>query len=346
MTSVKRVRVETPAAASGAGDGRFQFTDAYSVFDWGPMPDTIPRKGASLCAMGADTFERLADHGVPTHYQGVVVDGEPSPLSAARTPPTELAFDLVRVPELPETDRRYDYDVYFDAASANVLIPLEVVFRNAVPVGSSLRGRRSPRDCGLDRADWPAHSVALPEPLVEFSTKLEASDRYLDRQEAATIAGPAELPELEELALAVNEVITARAEAVGLTHQDGKIECVLTDGTLRVGDVTGTLDENRFCYRGQRLSKELLREYHRQHQSAWVRAVRAAKTAAKRDGRTDWREQCSHSPLPLPTSVVETISELYAAATDAYTGRDWFGAESLETAAAAAEQLTTPEGEG
>ncbi|ERG88218.1 MAG: hypothetical protein J07HX5_00361, partial [halophilic archaeon J07HX5] len=55
MTSVKRVRVETPASAARAGDGRFQFTDAYSVFDWGPMPDTIPRKGASLCTMGADT---------------------------------------------------------------------------------------------------------------------------------------------------------------------------------------------------------------------------------------------------------------------------------------------------
>ncbi|ERG88198.1 MAG: phosphoribosylaminoimidazolesuccinocarboxamide (SAICAR) synthase, partial [halophilic archaeon J07HX5] len=320
------------------------FTNAYSVFDWGPMPDKIPRKGPSLCTMGADTFERLADHGVPTHYQGVIVDGDPSSLAAARTPPTELAFDLARVPELPETNRRYDYDAYFDAASTNVLVPLEVVVRNAVPVGSSLRRRRSPRDCGLDQANWPDHPVALPEPLVEFSTKLEASDRYLDRQEAAAIAGPVALPELEELALAVNEVITARAEAVGLTHQDGKIECVLTDGTLRVGDVAGTLDENRFRYQDQQLSKELLREYHRQHQSTWVEAVTAAKTAARQDSRTDWREQCSRSPTPLPTPVVATVSKLYATATDAYTGRDWFGVGSLETAASAAEQLTAPGG--
>ncbi|TKX76193.1 phosphoribosylaminoimidazolesuccinocarboxamide synthase, partial [Halorubrum sp. SD626R] len=53
MTSVKEFRVDEPATADATGRGRFVFTDAYSVFDWGQMPDAIPHKGASLCAMGA-----------------------------------------------------------------------------------------------------------------------------------------------------------------------------------------------------------------------------------------------------------------------------------------------------
>jgi len=29
----------------------FEYTDDYSVFDWGKMPDTISRKGASLAGL-------------------------------------------------------------------------------------------------------------------------------------------------------------------------------------------------------------------------------------------------------------------------------------------------------
>ncbi|MFO7833566.1 MAG: phosphoribosylaminoimidazolesuccinocarboxamide synthase, partial [Halohasta sp.] len=49
MTSVKEFRVDREPTATEFGAGRFVFTDAYSVFDWGQMPDAIPHKGASLC---------------------------------------------------------------------------------------------------------------------------------------------------------------------------------------------------------------------------------------------------------------------------------------------------------
>ena len=42
----------------------FQFTDAYSVFDWGRMPDAIPHKGEALALMTAYFFERLGDAAV------------------------------------------------------------------------------------------------------------------------------------------------------------------------------------------------------------------------------------------------------------------------------------------
>src|SRR6056297_3328348 len=104
-----------------------------------------------------------------------------------------MAIDLAQVPDLPREGREYDYDAYHAAGGDCVLVPLEIVFRNAVPVGSSLRRRTEPADHGLDLDSWPDGPIDLDEPVVEFSTKLEESDRYLDREEAARIAGKADL---------------------------------------------------------------------------------------------------------------------------------------------------------
>ena len=38
----------------------FEFTDDYSVFDWGKMPNTIAHKGRALALMGAYFFDRLS----------------------------------------------------------------------------------------------------------------------------------------------------------------------------------------------------------------------------------------------------------------------------------------------
>ncbi|HEX3853011.1 MAG TPA: hypothetical protein VHW01_18740, partial [Polyangiaceae bacterium] len=32
----------------------FDYTDAYSVFDWGRMPDALARKGEALAVLAAD----------------------------------------------------------------------------------------------------------------------------------------------------------------------------------------------------------------------------------------------------------------------------------------------------
>lgn len=44
----------------------FHFTDDYSVFDWGKMPDTIENKGRALAKMGAFFFQQL---GAPDIFQ-------------------------------------------------------------------------------------------------------------------------------------------------------------------------------------------------------------------------------------------------------------------------------------
>ncbi|MFW6000068.1 MAG: phosphoribosylaminoimidazolesuccinocarboxamide synthase, partial [Halorubrum sp.] len=270
MTSVKEFRVDEPATADGLGRGRFVFTDAYSVFDWGQMPDAIPNKGASLCAMGAFNFELLESEGVKTHYRGVADPTEIVPLAEATAPPTEMAIDLTQVPDLPYEGPHagYDYEAFHAAGGGNFLVPLEVVFRNRVPVGSSLRRRAAPADFGLDHlagadGEWPDGPVDLPEPVVEFSTKYEQQDRYLTRAEADEIAGAADVDALDSLARDVNRVVTERAEAAGFVHEDGKIECLYVDGELRVADVVGTFDENRFSYGGRGISKEVVRQWYK-----------------------------------------------------------------------------------
>ncbi|WP_254766953.1 phosphoribosylaminoimidazolesuccinocarboxamide synthase [Salinilacihabitans rarus] len=341
MTSVKEFRVDAAPTGEALGRGSFVFTDDYSVFDWGKMPDEIPEKGASLCTMGAFNFELLEAAGVPTHYRGVLPAGadEPAPLAEAAAPPREMAIDLTQVPDLPHEGRDYDYEAYHDAAGENYLIPLEIVFRNRVPVGSSLRTRTDPADHGLAFDEWPDDPVDLDEPIVEFSTKYEEGDRYLDREEADYVAGAASVDDLEAVAREVNRLVTDRAESAGLVHEDGKIECLYFDGEIRVADVVGTFDENRFSYEGTQLSKEVVRQYHKRTQPEWVRAVEAAKAEAKRRDVADWKSLCDASPEPLADDVIETVRELYCAGTNAYTGREFFDAPPLSNAVGAVGRL-------
>ncbi|MES3518396.1 MAG: phosphoribosylaminoimidazolesuccinocarboxamide synthase [Natronomonas sp.] len=339
MTSVKRFRIETPATDTALGRGAFVFTDDYSVFDWGPMPDSIPRKGASLCSMGAANFEALEDAGIPTHYRGVVAGGTTASLGAVGEPPREMAIDLTQVPDLPHEGREYDYESYHREAGDNYLVPLEVVFRNAVPIGSSLRDRVDPTEVGLDTDTWPDEPVELPDPIVEFSTKYEESDRHLSRAEADRIAGAADIDALESIAHDVNELVTERAAEAGLTHEDGKIECLYYDGEIRVADVVGTFDENRFSHDGQQLSKEVIRQYHKRTQPEWIEAVEAAKRRAKNEGVADWRTLCERDPEPIPDRVIDAASDMYAAGTNAYLDRRLFDVPPLSDAIATIRDL-------
>ena len=339
MTSVKEFRVEREPTADELGRGAFVFTDDYSVFDWGKMPDEIPQKGATLCSMGAFNFELLESEGVPTHYRGVLSEGEAVPLSDAADPPREMAIALTQVPDLPHEGRDYDYEAYHAAAGDNYLIPLEIVFRNSVPVGSSLRHRTDPGDHGLDFESWPEGVVQLEEPIVEFSTKYEEGDRYLSRQVADRIAGKASVDELERLARTVNRLLTERGAQADLTHEDGKIECLYFDGEIRVADVVGTFDENRFSFHGQQVSKEFLRQYHKRTQPEWVNAVNDAKERAKAENVADWKSLCETSPEPLDDAVITAARDLYAAGTNAYVDRELFDAPSLEDAVATVREI-------
>ncbi len=72
MGSVKDLQITKKPSQTEMGVGRFSFSDRYSVFVWGEMPDHIESKGAALCTMGAYCFERLEEQGIKTHYRGLV----------------------------------------------------------------------------------------------------------------------------------------------------------------------------------------------------------------------------------------------------------------------------------
>jgi len=350
MTSVKEFRVERAATTDELGRGAFVFTDDYSVFDWGKMPDEIPDKGASLCTMGAYNFEMLEAAGVPTHYVGVTTSETDGAVSLDETldageAPREMGIELTQVPDLPfegeDTDdpSGYDYGTYHEGAGENYLVPLEIVFRNRVPVGSSLRTRTDPADHGLAFDDWPDEAVDLEDPVVEFSTKYEEQDRYLSREEANRIAGRADVADLESVAREVNRLVTDRAAEAGLVHEDGKIECLYFEGEVSVADVVGTFDENRFSYEGQQVSKEVVRQYHRRTQSEWVEAVSAAKREADERGVADWKSLCERRPEPLADDVIAAARDLYCAGTNAYVGREAFDAPTIDEAVDAVRHL-------
>lgn len=46
----------------------FEFTDDYSIFDWGKMPDTVANKGRSLAVLGGFFFDRLTE---PSFWQSL-----------------------------------------------------------------------------------------------------------------------------------------------------------------------------------------------------------------------------------------------------------------------------------
>ena len=326
MGSVKDLVVLSAATERETGRGRFVFSDRYSVFDWGAMPDTLPGKGTSLALIGAHFFELLEGQGIAHHYLGLVEKGQPRRLPELSTPSHTMEIRLVRVIPPRKTGAGYDYSIYREL-DGNFLIPLEVIYRRTLPPGSSVyrriaRGELRWEDLGLP---GPPEDQVLPRPVLDFSTKLEPLDRYLSPQEARALSGlrDDEFAHLQEVALQLAELITDRMAALGVENLDGKFEFALDEHrNLMVVDVVGTPDECRFAWEGIPLSKELLRMYYRR--TAWFRALEEAKARGVEDLRS-----AVGPPPPLPESWKAAVSEMYQALANAVTGRRWFDVPEL-----------------
>ncbi len=336
MGGVKDLIVIEPPEESKAGHARFVFSDRYSVFDWGKMPDEIAEKGKSLCITAAYFFERLEEEGIRTHYLGIVEEGAVKRLSALKAPQECMEIKLLRVlyPAPPAQQDGamddaaaagkgcYDYSVY-RMERANFLIPLEVIYRNSLPEGSSVfkrlkEGSIKPEDIGL--SDMPKPGQTLESPFIDVSTKLEHCDRYLKWDEAREIAGLSddEVREIKSTALRINEIITRESRRAGLKNEDGKIEFGFDEKRrLIVVDAVGTLDECRFTYNGMPVSKEIARIFYRK--TEWYELVEKAKKKG-----VNWKAFVGREPPPLPENLKNLISSMYKAACNEITGRTWF----------------------
>ncbi|PKM83717.1 MAG: phosphoribosylaminoimidazolesuccinocarboxamide synthase, partial [Firmicutes bacterium HGW-Firmicutes-13] len=255
MGSVKDLKVLKEPTMDSPGQGRFIFSDRYSVFDWGEMPDLINNKGAAIAILGAYFFEKLEKTGISTHYIGLVEDDAVKKLSELKAPSNTMEVKLLRVIKPELKDNEYNYSVY-QKERGGFLIPLEVIYRNYLPPGSSVfkrleNGEITPRDLGLEEMPYP--NQKLDPAVLDVSTKLEVTDRYISWDEAGEISGlsSSELKYLKELTGSVNNFITGEFSGIGLINEDGKIETGFDfERRLMLVDVLGTLDECRFTFDG------------------------------------------------------------------------------------------------
>ncbi|MBU1975771.1 MAG: hypothetical protein KKG59_05185 [Nanoarchaeota archaeon] len=362
MGSVKDLEIEMLAFENLVGSGLFHFSDRYSIFDWGEMPNLILGKGAALAVMAAWNFEQLERMGISTHYRGLQLKVDtnvkllrfedlklagPSnvmavELSVVYHPMARRYADLQA--ETPGTVDHVDYDYSFFEQNRgqinNYVVPLEIIFRNGLPLGSSVFKRiaeakahtvASTRQAKLQNiyaklgvTSEPKPGDMLPKPILEYTTKFEEGDRHLSEDEAYQVSGLTEeqFAQVEPLALKVNDMITARAEETGLSpHWDGKVEMRFLNRKLGLVDVLGTLDEDRF---GTMVSKEFLRQWYKQNQPEFSKAC--AEWKQKGSG---WQEQCPVKPQSIPLELQGLVSQMYMAATNQYVKRRIFDVPEL-----------------
>jgi phosphoribosylaminoimidazole-succinocarboxamide synthase len=331
--SVKNVR-----GAAGVSPYIFEFSDRYSIFDWGQMPDLLDGKGAALAWMSDFFFRFLGDAknwqdwkapeamaalpqmktlqetGMKHHALGLL-SGQPRCLSVQ-------PVDVLR----PDSQNAmgklvWDYSAYA-AKPQNTLVPLEVIFRFGVPEGSSLLQRTGDaaycRDIGLDTA--PKSGDMFDLPVIEFSTKLETSDRYLSYAEAQEIAAleAAEFEALRDLTRLAALRLRDLFAGIGVTLWDGKLEFAFdlcgADGLrgFQLVDSIGP-DELRLTLDGVHLSKEALRNVYRG--GHWYAQIDIAKKLAASRGDKDWKRICTDelnaAPAPLPADVKKQAEMIY-----------------------------------
>lgn len=337
MGSVKDLEIIKNPTPNSMGTGRFHFSDRYSVFDWGEMPDQIPGKGAALCLMGAYCFERLEEKGIKTHYKGLVdINGKTIGFKQANQPINVMEVSNVNIyrPEsrVSEGKLEYDYSLYTPKLK-NCLIPLEIIYRNGLPEGSSVfkrleQGKTTLKELGLDHQPKPGER--FDKPIFDVSTKLEKTDRYISWDEAKKIAGltDEELNEAKNVLSKVNDIITKMASRAGLVNEDGKIELAFDDQRrIMVVDVVGTLDECRFTFNGIHVSKEIARQFYKK--TSWYLDLEEAKKTAEEKGIKDWKSLCKSEPPKLDSKLRTIISEMYISTANELTGRRLFNAPHL-----------------
>jgi len=278
----------------------FLFSDKISVFDK-VIPSLIPNKGETLCRSSAFWFQVARSNGIKTHFKEFI-------------PPNRMRVEKVQVLEYSKITKK----------TTNYLIPLEIITRHYVAGSLWDRiqsGDIKPSKLGFKTAKDIKYGEKLPQPFVEFTTKLETTDRLLTKAEATKLAALTneEYKKLVESALAVDEKIAEEVEKRDLIHVDGKKEYAFgEDRELMIVDTFGTADEDRWWdwsnySKGEfiELSKENVRQHYRQ--------------LGYYDRLMDARKHGKPEPkIPsLPEEKIKEISELYIDMLERITGESY-----------------------
>lgn len=341
----------------------FKFSDRYSVFDWGAMPDELPCKGQALACAADMLFrefqkpwqqfqlpenlpedlraelnasamlEHIRAHGIGHHSLGLVND-EMQLIGPGRKS-NFLAVVPVQVLEPAHSklgdDVIWNYQPYVERPE-NTIIPLEIIFRFGTPEGSSFLNRADD-SAYLDQlqlSEAPQAGDWLERPILEFSTKLEPSDRMLSYAEAQKISGctDREFLHLRHTVLCLAIRFQQICADMGLELWDGKFEFAFGE---RINDDERELilidsigpDELRLMHEGAQFSKEIIRKIYRD--SAWAKAVAEAKSLAKKEGLVDWKKICverlKQTPEPITAEQKRIVSAIYTSFANALAVR-------------------------
>jgi phosphoribosylaminoimidazole-succinocarboxamide synthase len=295
----------------------FEFSDRYSVFDWGMMPDLLERKGEALAIMANWFFEQLKAQGFEHHALGLSNrDGD---ILDSKNTSRCLAVKPVSVPRA-QPERYLERPI-------DTLVPLEILFRFGIPQGSSLLERSHDSNVRKDLGLKSPVTVGqfFDRPLIEFSTKLESTDRMLSRAQAQELASLSsnELEKLlaytEKLAVAMHKLFAK----IDVELWDGKVECAFGaadktgERSFYLVDSIGP-DELRLMYHEYGLSKENLRQFYRS--TPWYVDQLEAKKLARERGMFDWKDICKSElnslPMHLPVPLKDCTEKMYQLLTD------------------------------
>ena len=344
--------VKTIRGTQGVSPYIFEFSDRYSVFDWGAMPDQLENKGDCLAYMAWLFFDILGDakrwedwkmsdwankkfqdnptykdilkNGVRNHCVGLVDENNLDINGKGIS--KHLAVKAVNVynptPKTEDGKLTWDYTAY-SKRPTNSLVPLEVIFRFGVPAGSSLMKRVGDaeylKSLGLENA--PVTGEKFDFPVLEYSTKLETTDRYITQDNAVNIASltPVEKERLDSMVSLLSLRLKDIFSEIGIELWDGKFELAFSENVDEQGNRYFVLvdsigpDELRLTYKGVQLSKESIRYCYRS--SLWYKDLEKAKELADERGEKDWKKICieelKSTPPHLDKEVVEKFSMMY-----------------------------------
>ncbi|MCO5141796.1 MAG: hypothetical protein M9962_01755 [Oligoflexia bacterium] len=326
----------------------FEFSDRYSIFDWGEMPDLIPHKGESLAMMGNLFFQFLGDKknweswtlpsnypkyfidsllsssqwkkirekGLSHHSLGLVDEGGNSVDIHAKT--NRLKVKKFFRPKVEANETTYDYSAYKEKVE-NTMVPLEVVFRFGAPQGSSFLQRLEKIDQyekTFGFAERPRPDTLFAFPIVEFFTKFESTDRFLTLDEAMKISGLSKTEMDHLISIVLLSAIRLRDLflSTGLELWDGKFEFAYLakneEGVreLTMVDSIGP-DEIRLIGKNHvHLSKEALRAWYRK--TKWYENLEKAKNIAKEKNTLDWKKICKEDLASEPEPLPKEGREI------------------------------------
>lgn len=369
--SVKKIFSIESDARDASAELLFEFTDDYSVFDWGKMPNPIPQKGLVLGTLSSYFFEKLQDAKEWQRFfaapQGASLLKNLEPRLRAH-PELQTAWKKINDTGLRTHYRKaasrrgdlFDYQrgvpsPYIVVEKIYVQKPLKkafftdsyYVYSKSAPVKPFLiplevifRFEVSPGSSFPQRyfeTGWKAgHKFEVP--FVETFTKLEEKDRPLPTSESFAISGlnETQFTELYWKTTLVAGILHFWFGEKGIQMIDGKLEWGLSsEGEVMLVDAIGP-DEMRLEKKSLQLSKELLRDFYRK--TEWYQQVQKAKVEAGQRGVANWKSLVA-APPPLPPALLTGISEMYQALANEMTGQSWLTPKSLDQVISELQQL-------